>query len=356
MPWTNPTLQERRERIRQDFLAWTNTGLAPLRRSVENVYSYVLAGAAHALGSYIGWVAKQSPPNEDSDIDSILRWANDFLTVPQKQVAAATGSVVFTGDVDTIVPSDLEVTSLASGVSYTTNVDGIIAGGGTATLPVTATTVGADGNLEAGSTLYLGEPVDGLDPSATVEANGITGGADTEDALGVLGRLRDRFKNPPAGGRDGDYVAWATDVAGVTRAYVSSPDPKYGWLKVIVVDDDILPSLPGLTPIGLAQTNIDENRPVHMGGVVVIAPTPQTLDLTWSQLQPDEPGVRSAMQSAVNQWIYDNSVPGETVNHTAIENAAQAVDSVFTVSLIDPIENPDPGQYGMFTTINHTYE
>ena len=53
-----------------------------------------------------------------------------------------------------------------------------------------------------------------------VEYPGIAGGADEQSDLLLLQRVLARLRQPPHGGADFDYIRWALEVPGVTRAWV----------------------------------------------------------------------------------------------------------------------------------------
>ena len=354
MPWTEPTLQERRDRVRQDFFTRMGAGDAPLRRSVENVYSYIIAAAAHGLGGYVSWVAKQIIPSEDSDLDSILRWANNFLAVPQTPAVQAIGSVDVTFTAAATVPTGYTFTS-RDGIAYTVDSDIVATGAGTKTGAITAAEAGADGNIEAGVALFIGTPVANVNDEAIASTGGVTAGANEEDKFSVLERLRQRFQTPPRGGSAGDFAAWALEISSVSRAYEFPQDPSTGWVTVLIVDDVSGP-VPGAQTISDAQDNVDLKRPIMMGGATVIGPTPVVLALIWSGLVPaggdDIAAAKVKLEANVESWVLAQP-PGTVLSQPAIEDAGQAV--VNTVSLAYPVVDQDPGTYGMYTTFNHFY-
>lgn len=356
MPWSKPNLQTLRDRFRQDFLARTTTGDAVLRRSVENVFSYAVPGLANGLYGYIDWGVRQFIPSEDSELDSMLRWANNLLTPPQIAATPAIGNVTFTGTNTTIIPIGTEVTN-RDGASFTTDAQYVISGT-TITGQVTAVIPGVDGNTLEGAAVFLGAPIAGIESEAAVAVGGLSGGADDEDKFGVLNRLRARLASAPRGGASGDFESWALEVAGVDRAYEYGQDPTTGWVKVVVVDDTGgTAPIAGVTTVALAQENVDLNRPIMMGGTTVIAAIPQSVSLTWSAIEP-APGdligdAKLAIETNVDAYLLTQTYPGQVINVNEIENAAQAV--VTSVTLSSPLADPDPGAYGLFTTINHIY-
>lgn len=354
MPFDRPTLQTLRDRFKQDFLSNTTTGDAVLRRSVENVFAFVVPAMTHGLYGYINYLQKQVIPSIDADIDTILRWSSAFLTVPQKAAVAGSGNVTFTGVDTTPIPQYTTVSS-RDGVTYQTD-SALAISGTTVTGSVTALNPGLGGNAEEGTAVFLTTPITDIEDEAVVATGGLSGGADAETKSSVFNRLVARWKTPPRGGSAGDFESWALEIGAVSRAYEYNQDPTVGWVKVVIIDDTSGP-VPGAQTIIDAQANIDLKRPGMIGGCTVIGPTPQTLELYWASLVP-APGdsvaqAKTALEANVDSWILTQTVPGDTVSQPEIENAAQAV--VTSVRLSSPVADPDPGTYGLFTTINHNY-
>ncbi len=78
---------------------------------------------------------------------------------------------------------------------------------------------GVAGNLAAGAVLTLLSPLPGTGSTGAVTESGITGGADIESIAELLDRLLYVRRNPPVGGALHDYVIWAREVPGVSRAW-----------------------------------------------------------------------------------------------------------------------------------------
>ncbi|MGG5040810.1 phage baseplate assembly protein V [Escherichia coli] len=90
---------------------------------------------------------------------------------------------------------------------------------GEVTVIVQAEEAGVAGNLAAGSVLTLLSPLPGTGSTGAVVNSGITGGADIESIAELLDRLLYVRRNPPVGGALHDYVIWAREVPGVSRAW-----------------------------------------------------------------------------------------------------------------------------------------
>ena len=77
-----------------------------------------------------------------------------------------------------------------------------------------------------------------VNSTATVTSGGLVDGVDEEstDALGA--RLALRLQQPPEGGADHDYEAWALGVTGVTRVWVYRHELGLGTVVVRFVRDN----------------------------------------------------------------------------------------------------------------------
>jgi uncharacterized phage protein gp47/JayE len=315
--------------------------------------SYAIAAVANGLYGYLEWAVQQLIPTEDSDLDSILRWANVFLEIPQKPATQATGSIVFGGTDTTLIPDGTQVTS-RDGVVYQTvgnfSIQGtFVLAAGEAVEP------GKNGNLASGAALFLNTPIAGIDSEATV-ASPFTGGADIEDRLDVLDRLLTRMKTPPRGGSAGDYESWALEVSGVDRAYEYANVPNGAFVTVVVVDDDEADFVPGAAMLTAVQDNIDAKRPIAMGGAVVRGPDQYTLSCYWAGV-PDDPVIRTSLETAVNDWVRANTEPGKTISQSEIENAGQTASGVPSgITLTIPISDVVmTSPYMMIDVVNHVY-
>ncbi|EAV8894972.1 hypothetical protein FE075_04695 [Salmonella enterica] len=80
-----------------------------------------------------------------------------------------------------------------------------------------ADVAGTAGNTDDGTALRLGTPITGI-PS-TGYADTLIGGADKEELETWRARVMERYYWIPQGGADPDYVIWAKEIAGITRAW-----------------------------------------------------------------------------------------------------------------------------------------
>ncbi len=219
MPLSRPTLTELVDETRSDLDSNLPGADSRLRRSVLDVLARMLAWASHALYGYIDYISDQIFP-DTADAEHLERWAS-LWSLQRTAAVFATGSVVFSGTNGSQIPA-ATVVRRADGVEYETDSLGTISGG-TATVAVTAKVAGVAGNASASQAVALLSPLSGVDSAATVEASGITGGADQETDTALRSRVLTRMQQPPHGGAAFDYVRWAKEVSGVTRAWVIQP-------------------------------------------------------------------------------------------------------------------------------------
>lgn len=332
MPFSRPTLQELINRTGADAVA--RLGLEELlRRDDMQVLTRVLSGAAHSLHGHIAWMAEQIII-DTAEAEYMERWAN-IWGVERKPAAAAVGNVALTGTNGVVIPAGSALVR-TDGVEYATNAEATISGGA-ATIAVTASQAGAAGNALAGITLNLVSPISGVNSQATVAAGGLVSGADTETDDTLRARLLARIQAPPHGGAKADYIAWALEVAGVTRAWVYPGELGLGTVTVRFVRDDDASIIPDAAEVTAVQTYLDALRPVT-AGLTVVAPIAVPLNLT-IQLTPNTSAVQTVVQAEIADMIRRAAEPGGTIliSHIreAISLAAGETNHVLTVPAAD---------------------
>ncbi len=346
MPFSRPTLQELINRTGADAVA--RLGLEELlRRDDMQVLTRVLSGAAHSLHGHVAWLAEQVII-DTAEAEYLERWAN-IWGVERKPAAAAVGNVTINGSSGVVIPAGSALVR-TDGVEYATNAEATISGG-TATIAVTASQAGAAGNALAGITLNLVSPISGVNSQATVAAGGLVSGADTEADDALRARLLARIQAPPHGGASADYIAWALEVAGVTRAWVYPGELGLGTVTVRFVRDDDASIIPDAAEVTAVQAHLDTLRPVT-AALTVVAPIAVPLNLT-IQLTPNTSTVQAAVQAELADLLRREAEPGGTIliSHIreAISLAAGETNHVLSVPSADVTHTT--GQIAVMGTI-----
>jgi len=167
-----------------------------------------------------------------------LRCEEHGLT--RRAAVKAYGQVIFTGTPDTVIPAGTKVSTSSSeaapAIVFVTTSEATIGGEGTVTVGIEAVEAGADGNVAAGTIIFLSEPISGV--TGVTNAVATTGGLDEEDDAVLLSRYLQKVRSPSAGGNKADYVNWTLEVVGV------------GGVSVVPVRDG-----PGTVSIAIINTN-----------------------------------------------------------------------------------------------------
>jgi uncharacterized phage protein gp47/JayE len=355
MPWATPTLKEVRA-LTRDYVLTQLGAKAMIPNSVLRIMSDSMAGLSHLVLLYIDWLSKQQLPDtaetEWLDRHGQIWLVNADGSKGRKAATFASGEVVFTGVTGTIVPVGT-LLSAAGGVQYQTTTEAIIGdSGGTAT--AVALTAGTVGNMADGQGLALTSAIDGIDGTATLYGD-MTGGVDTETDDQLRERILRRIQQPPMGGAQYDYEAWALAVPGVTRAW-AAPEQGTGTITVRFLMDDLRASDDGWpTPqdIDTVSAYIDSKRPVTVKDCYVLAPIKQFIDITIASLTPDTTNTRGAIELAVRDMLFTKAAPGQTIYTSWVNYAIMSANGVQSFNLLTTADYvmPSLGHMAVLETI-----
>jgi len=323
--YSRPTLSEIVTRTRADLVSRLSADDI-LRRADADVYARVLSGLAHGLYGYVDYLANQII-YDTAEAEFLARWAS-IWGVTRKPASTATGSVTFAVSSGAVIPSGTLLQAL-DGVQYQTTADATVTVP-TATASVAALVAAAAGNRTTGQTLTLTSPIVGVQSSAT--AGALTGGADLESDDDLRARLIDRIQQPPHGGDAHDYVTWALEVPGVTRAWCFPLELGEGTVTVRFVRDDDASLIPDAGEVAAVQAYIDALRPVT-AAVTVVAPTAVPLAFSIA-VAPNTAAVKAAVQAELSDLIARESKPGGTIylSHIRAAISAAAGEDNYTMS------------------------
>lgn len=314
MAFNRPALTELVNRILAGIRSRLTT--EEMRRSDAEVYARELAGASHGLHGHIDFLAQQILP-DTAEAEYLDRMASLWLDQVRKAASAAVGSVTLSGVSGTLCPAG-SVLVRADGAEYTTDADVSIAGG-VATVAITATVAGVASNDISGTELTFSTPITGINSSATVTAAALTGGADIEADAALAARISARMKEPPHGGARFDYVTWALEVAGVTRAWVYPQELGIGTVTVRFVRDDDASIIPDAAEVTAVQDYIDARRPVT-AQLTVVAPIAVALNFTIA-VTPNTAAVKAAVEAELTDLLRREAEPGGTILLSHIREA-----------------------------------
>ena len=331
MAWPIISRRERRQQVRDDIAAHLPGADASVPNSVLAVLSEVQASLTHDNDRHLDWLARMMMP-DTAEGEFAERWANIWLPDGRKAASYATGQLTVTGSSGAVVPADTELSvtlvdqnGVASTATYVVTT-GVTLAGSSGVVSVSASVAGVLGNLDEGATLAFVSALTGIDGTATVTAAGLAGGADQESDAALIARYVARIQEPPHGGTAADYVAWALEVAGVTRAWAAQ-EMGVGTVTVRVMLDDVRSTAHGIPESGdiaIVAAHLDGLRPVTVAQCYVVAPTAQPLNLTITDLIGDTPEVRANIATELAEMLRARAVPGGIIYASWIVEAISA--------------------------------
>lgn len=352
MPYARPTLNEIIDRIVTDIATRVEgANGSVLRRSMFGVLARAEGGTAHLLYGYIDWVAKQAIPDTAED-EYLIRWAR-IWGLSRKLATFSGGDVSMTGNVNAEIKADTILQSQL-GTQYRVTKTTTFAGT-TALVPVQAVTAGIDQDLAVGAKLALVSPVPGVNTVGTVAAAGITGGTNIETIEALRARLLKRIQNTPQGGSKADYLLWALEVPGVTRAWVYPLQMGPGTVTVLAASDNgDTPPIPSASTVAALQAHLNEEAPVT-ATVYAAAPNSQPLNPVIA-LAPNTPAVQAAVRAELEYLLLREAEPGGKLPISHIREAISIAAGETDSRVISPTDDVKPPTGSLLTLGTITFQ
>jgi uncharacterized phage protein gp47/JayE len=334
MPFTRATLQELRTRVENDLVARLQLAAAVLRRSFVRILARAWAGIAHGLYGYIQFLSQQLLP--DTSEGEYLERQASLYGLSRTAATFATGNVTLTGQDGTLIAAGT-VLQRSDQLQYEIRADVTISSG-TATAILDALVAGQIGNADAGVALSLVSPIAGVNSSALVAMGGLSLGNDQETDDDFRARVIERYRFRPHGGAEDDYIAWAKEVAGVTRVWVFPGELGAGKVSVRFVRDGDASIIPDGAEVAQVQAYIEARRPVT-AQVTVVAPISTPLNFTIS-ITPDTAAVRATVEAQLRALLGGDEVePGGTVLLSRIRTEIGLANGLSDFTLSSPNAN-----------------
>lgn len=342
-----PTLSEARARYRDAFAADLDGADTLLAASNLRVVGDVLGDADFELAQYLAMLA------DEMMVDKAQAWLErhgNQRGIYRKSASTAAGTVTVTGKIGGMIEAGDEAVAKDGTVLVATV--GLTLEATTAPLAVEAKETGAAGNLAAGVKVSFTRAIVDVDAEATVAGTaGLSGGADIEDIEDYRERILEYMREPPMGGDENDYVKWAKEVPGVTRAWVYPKEMGLGTVTLRFMMDKVRAAFDGIpqgtTASTLAAGDGDQQtvfdyivsrRPVT-ADLFVVAPIPDAIDVTIADLSTDTPAVRADIAANIADAIRRDSKPGGITRASRIDEAVSIATGEDWHTLVAPAGN-----------------
>lgn len=347
MAFNRPTLRQQINQLQTD--AEREAGAAQLRQSNLKVLPKCFAFAVHGLYAFIDWIVRQLFP--DTAETSYLERHASIQGIYRRAASAATGTLTVTRTAGASLPSGTVFLAADGETRYQTTEE---PEDDEAEVPVQCMTTGAVGNRDAGETYTL---VSAL-PGVTAEAVGseMAGGAEAESDDDLRSRLLYRLQNPPRGGTATDYVAWAKEVPGVTRAWCFPKEQGIGTVIVRFATDGLTEDgIPTEGMVKIVSEYIADNAPVT-AATTVLAPVAKAVDFRIQNLRPDNDTVRAQIEAELKSLFIREAAPGGAVLISHIRQAISSAAGEYDYDLLSPTDDVIAASYELLIVGEVSYE
>lgn len=204
----------------------------------------------------------------------------------------------------------------ASTITFSTLTAGTASATGTITSSIDMLSVevlsdetGEDNNLLCGDTLSLASGIVGINNTAYVQVDGLSGGADEETEEDFKARYIYRKQNPVANFNVVAIELEARAISFVKRVFVRRITPAVGQVTIYFLK--ALNAIPTAGEIATVKAALDALAPATTdpADIFVLAPTPLTVNYVITGLYPNTPSMQqSVINKLVSYYLYDSDV------------------------------------------------
>lgn len=328
-------------------------------RGATGVMAMILRAVALELRSvyaHIAWWVRQWFV-DTADDETIIRRHADIWGIAPRPATRAVGTLTLIGTPGGAMAQGTELVA-SGGVTLVSDAAVTIGNDGTAAVPVTATTAGVAGNLEAGVRVSP-QPALSFVDRVLVADGGLAGGADAESAQSLQQRTIAHIRQRPHGGAGFDYQRWLADAFAVHAVKVLPDWIGRGSVGVAVAMTDnasVFGRAPNATELEAMLAHLGAPgsatgvRPVT-AHIVMLAAVSQAQDLT-IRLRPDNATTRQAVTEAWHVFLASlgdadddqNDGPiGARIELSRLSEALSAADGEYAHDLIAPVANVQLG-------------
>lgn len=357
MPFKVPSLEQVRKLSRDTIVNAVAKGRPVLRRTVEDALGNAVGGLLYLRLERLRVMWSQLWADTATG-----RWLDRIATIwglTRKDRGPATGKIQVTGENGSVLPADSTFEFPGTGIVYFT-LDEVEISGGEAFVLVTASTGGSDTNLAAGAVISLTVSVAGIDDNATVVTgddgeDGLVDGVDIEDDEALRARVLARIREPAAGGSIADYVGWALEVSGISRAWCVPGINGPGTVLILVVDDTSDPITPGEAKLAEVLAYLETKAPAtDVPGLSVFAPELVPINHEFV-LSPNTEAVQAAVLEKLAEFYRLRGI-GDTVRLSQIIGAVDSVPGEEWHELVAPAADVPIDEYSIPTLGDVTFE
>ncbi|MGI5433969.1 baseplate J/gp47 family protein, partial [Escherichia coli] len=151
-------------------------------------------------------------------------------------------------------------------------------------------------------------------------------------------RVIERYYWTPQGGADGDYVVWAKEVPGITRAWTYRHWMGTGTVGVMIASSDLINPIPEESTETAARQHIEPLAPVAGSDLYVFRPVAHTVDFH-IHVTPDTPEIRAAITAELRSFLLRDGYPQGELKVSRISEAISGANGEYSHQLLAPADN-----------------
>lgn len=314
-----------------DLNARIAADLAAMPAVLRGPLSVAWARSCHGQHGHLDWIDKQCSPLT-CELERLYDWAA-LYGVDRLGATASIGPALATGTVGTPLLAGTQLRG-PNGLDYTVQA-AVVLGAGSTSISVRCDTTGSAGNLAAGQTLTLVDPIPGCSNTLTIDVPGLTGGEEEEDVDDWRVRVADEWRTVVTrgarSGKDEDYRFWAKSAhPSVTGALIQRHVLGMGTVVVRPICNGLADRLPTQAVLDAVATYLLGIAPATADWRV-IAPIKRAVTVSIDLLPGfDTAENRAAISSAIGATVLAEESETSLLAMAEIDAATATVTSQYT--------------------------
>ncbi len=248
----------------------------------------------------------------------------------------------YNGSFRVTVQDDGTVTYEVDGTPNSPTSGTIVASSTGAVADIRAEFEGVDGNLTSGAQLSLASTIAGVQATALVRFDGVTGGTNVEDDTSLRARILESRSGIKANFSPEAITDRAKAISGVTRVLVRRATPAAGDVTVHFVRDGDANIIPSSLDVQEVRASLLEILPATSdeAALIVAAPSPVSVNFAFTAINPNNESMQAAIRASLTAFFEDGVEIGNSIEsdafRSAILNTVTENDALISFALSTP--------------------
>lgn len=198
----------------------------------------------------------------------------------------------------------------------------IFANAAMASIEVVSVNFGANTNTTNGTQLSFEAPVAGISNVATVQYNGLIGGADRETDDAFRERYLYFYANPIAHFNESDIRNTILAYRNTLKIWVfrTTPSAGFGTIYFTVNRDNIIPTA---ADIDIVKALVYKIAPIELpeANILILAPTAVVTNFSFSSINPNTDTMKTAVEASLKATFAENADVGQDFKKLTYDSA-----------------------------------